>query len=52
MARGFTKLSLRQKAMKRLEDQREDDLQTFVNAVNSPAVQKGLEIYIQSLKKK
>lgn len=52
MARANTKNLLREAAIKRLEENKEEDLQSFLNYVKLPAVQKGLEIYMQSLKKK
>ncbi|KAJ6649931.1 Enoyl-CoA delta isomerase 1, mitochondrial [Pseudolycoriella hygida] len=52
MARAFTKQSLRKKDLEELENNREQDLQLFLFAINQPIVQKGLGAYIQSLKKK
>lgn len=52
MARAFTKQSLRRKDLEELENNREQDLQLFLFAINQPIVQKGLGAYIQSLKKK
>lgn len=52
MARANTKRLLREEAIKRLEENKEDDLQGFLNYVNLPQVQKGLDLYMQSLKKK
>lgn len=52
MARAYTKHSLRKKDLEELENNREQDTQLFLFAVNQPIVQKGLEAYIQSLKKK
>lgn len=52
MARAFTKQSLRKKDLEELENNRDKDLQLFIFAINQPMVQKGLETYIQSLKKK
>lgn len=52
MARANTKRLLRGDAIKHLEENREEDLQTFMNYVNQPEVQKELEVYMQSLKKK
>jgi len=52
MARAYTKQSLRKKDLEELENNREQDLQIFLFAINQPVVQKGLEAYIQSLKKK
>lgn len=52
IARAFTKQALRRKDLEELENNREQDLQLFMFAVNQPVVQKGLGAYIQSLKKK
>lgn len=52
LARSFTKQSLRKKDLEELENNREQDLQMFLFAINQPVVQKGLNAYIQSLKKK
>lgn len=51
-ARAFTKLNCRGKAIAELENNREEDLQKFLFFVNNPKVQKGLELYLQSLKTK
>ena len=52
MARAMTKRVLREATIKKLEDCKEEDLQEFLTYVNMPQVQKGLDLYIQSLKKK
>lgn len=52
MARAYTKQSLRKRDLDELENNREQDLQLFLFAINQPSVQKGLGAYIQSLKKK
>ena len=52
MARAMTKQALRSKDIVELEDNRSQDIDLFVYAVNQPAVQKGLEVYLESLKKK
>lgn len=51
-ARAITKKSFRSKDIADLETKREEDLQLFVFIVNQPKVQKGLELYLESLKKK
>lgn len=51
-ARALTKKSLRGKELTDLEDNREHDLQKFLFFVNSPKVQKGLELYLAALKSK
>lgn len=51
-ARAITKKNLRGKDLAELENDREGDLQTFLFYVNQPKVQKGLELYLQSLKAK
>uniref|UniRef100_A0A182NNP0 Enoyl-CoA delta isomerase 1, mitochondrial n=1 Tax=Anopheles dirus TaxID=7168 RepID=A0A182NNP0_9DIPT len=52
MARAMTKQALRSKDIVELEDNRSQDIDLFVYAVNQPNVQKGLEVYLESLKKK
>lgn len=52
MARGMTKQALRSKDIVELEDNRTQDIDLFVYAVNQPIVQKGLEAYLENLKKK
>lgn len=51
-ARAITKKSFRSKDIADLETRREEDLQLFVFVVNQPKVQKGLELYLESLKNK
>lgn len=51
-ARALTKLNCRGKDLAKLEKNREADLQTFLSFVNNPKVQKGLELYLESLKAK
>lgn len=51
-ARAVTKLNLRKKDLAELENNRDSDLQTFLSYVNQPKVQKGLELYMESLKGK
>lgn len=51
-ARAITKMNFRGKDIAELKNNREQDLQTFLGFVNSPKVQKGLEMYMQSLKAK
>lgn len=43
---------MRQAAIKRLQDGRREDLNEFLQFVQNPKIQKSLEMYIQSLKKK
>lgn len=51
-ARALTKKMYRGQAISELEDHREEDLQRFVFAASQPKVQKGLELYLESLKAK
>jgi Delta3-Delta2-enoyl-CoA isomerase len=51
-ARALTKQSFRNKEIQELEDNRAQDVDLFCFAVNQPKVQKGLEMYLQSLKQK
>lgn len=51
-ARAITKKNLRGKDISDLENNREADLQNFLFFVNQPKVQKGLELYLESLKTK
>lgn len=51
-ARALTKKSFRGKDLADLENAREEDLQQFLFFVNQPKVQKGLELYLESLKSK
>ncbi|XP_033211392.1 enoyl-CoA delta isomerase 1, mitochondrial-like [Belonocnema kinseyi] len=50
--RTATKLGLRNNALTWLKNNREKDTEIFINFVKSPKVQAGLELYLQSLKKK
>ncbi|XP_054286553.1 enoyl-CoA delta isomerase 1, mitochondrial-like [Macrosteles quadrilineatus] len=52
MARAYTKQGYRNETIDWLRKNQEKDLQTFLNYVNQPQVQQGLEMYLQSLKKK
>lgn len=52
LARSLTKIQLRAADLQELEDGRQKDLEKFIFFINQPAVQKGLGIYIESLKKK
>lgn len=51
-ARALTKKTYRGQAINDLENHREDDLQKFLFFLNQPKVQKGLELYMESLKAK
>ncbi|XP_037954296.1 enoyl-CoA delta isomerase 1, mitochondrial-like [Teleopsis dalmanni] len=51
-ARSLTKQQFRQKDLQQFEDERDNDLEAFLFFINQPSVQKGLGIYIESLKKK
>lgn len=51
-ARSMTKQALRSKDIMELEDNRTQDVELFVFAVTQPKVQKGLEVYLEGLKKK
>lgn len=51
-ARALTKKLYRGQAIAELEEHREEDLQRFMFAVSQPKVQKGLELYLESLKSK
>lgn len=51
-ARALTKKTYRGQAISNLENNREDDLQKFLFFLNQPKVQKGLELYMESLKAK
>ncbi|KAH8412000.1 hypothetical protein KR222_006173 [Zaprionus bogoriensis] len=52
LARSLTKQQLRAAELQELENGRVQDLEKFLFFVNQPAVQKGLGIYLESLKKK
>lgn len=51
-ARAMTKHQFRAKDLQQLEDERVQDLEAFLFFVNQPTVQKGLGIYLESLKAK
>lgn len=51
-ARAITKKAFRGKDIAALEKAREQDVQLFCFAVDNPKVQKGLELYLESLKNK
>lgn len=51
-ARSTTKQMLRCSDIAELMDNREQDMQLVMFAVSQPKVQKGLEMYLESLKKK
>ncbi|XP_075224455.1 enoyl-CoA delta isomerase 1, mitochondrial-like [Lycorma delicatula] len=52
MARAMTKLNVREDTFNWLIKNKELDLKIFLDVVNQPKVQQGLELYLQSLKKK
>lgn len=52
LARTLTKQQLRGKAIQKLQNTKQQDLDHFLFFVNQPKVQKGLEMYLESLKKK
>ncbi|XP_017120629.1 enoyl-CoA delta isomerase 1, mitochondrial [Drosophila elegans] len=52
LARSLTKQQFRAADLQQLENERKDDLEKFLFFVNQPAVQKGLGIYLEGLKKK
>uniref|UniRef100_A0A8D8RJU9 Enoyl-CoA delta isomerase 1, mitochondrial n=1 Tax=Cacopsylla melanoneura TaxID=428564 RepID=A0A8D8RJU9_9HEMI len=51
-ARKLTKLMIREKTISNLMKNKEKDLKTVIELITSPQVQKGLGLYLQSLKKK
>ncbi|KAG8286943.1 dodecenoyl-CoA isomerase [Homalodisca vitripennis] len=51
-ARNLTKLDFRKDTLDWLRNNQELDLKRFVDYTNQPKVQQGLELYLQSLKKK
>lgn len=51
-ARAITKQAYRAKELTALRDGRKHDLDLFLAVITDPKVQAGLEIYLQSLKKK
>jgi 3,2-trans-enoyl-CoA isomerase len=48
----LAKLGCRQEPLECLVANRQKDLQEFIGFVNQPVVQKGLDLYLESLKKK
>ena len=52
MARSLTKLQLRNERVQKLVQKKEADIKAFVDFTNTPSVQKGLAMYMESLKKK
>ncbi|EDW77410.1 uncharacterized protein Dwil_GK18281 [Drosophila willistoni] len=52
LARALTKQQFRAADLQQLENERVQDLEKFLFFVNQPAVQKGLGLYLESLKKK
>ncbi|XP_022220116.1 enoyl-CoA delta isomerase 1, mitochondrial-like [Drosophila obscura] len=52
LARALTKQQFRAADLQQLENERQDDLEKFLFFVNQPAVQRGLGIYLEGLKKK
>lgn len=52
LARALTKQKFRSKDLQQLKDDRAQDLEAFVTFANQPSVQKGLGMYLESLKKK
>ena len=52
MARFLTKQQLRHDRVGKLLKMKEADIENFVNFVSTPAVQKGLGVYMENLKKK
>lgn len=51
-ARALSKQLYRSKEIQDLENNKDQDLQLFLFTINQPKVQKGLEVYLESLKKK
>ncbi|XP_034474475.1 enoyl-CoA delta isomerase 1, mitochondrial [Drosophila innubila] len=52
IARALTKQQIRAAELKQLQDGRVQDMERFLFFVSQPSVQKGLGIYLESLKKK
>ncbi|EDV58423.1 enoyl-CoA delta isomerase 1, mitochondrial [Drosophila erecta] len=52
LARSLTKQQFRAADLQQLQNERKEDLDKFLFFVNQPAVQKGLGIYLEGLKKK
>lgn len=51
-ARQMTKTMIRLPIIEALSNNRERDLEIFITTVSQPFVQKGLGLYLESLKKK
>lgn len=51
-ARNVSKQTIRGETLKRMSKDRENDLKRFIQVITQDAVQKGLGLYIESLKKK
>lgn len=52
MARTLSKIQIRGKDIQALKNNKEKDLNTFLTVIKDPKVQKGLELYLASLKQK
>lgn len=52
MARAATKQKIREIPLRKLMQNRQKDTEEFLNYLKNPMVQKGLEMYIASLKQK
>lgn len=52
VARNLTKQACRNEAIEWLHQNKDLDLQIFLTFINQPVMQKGLELYLESLKKK
>lgn len=52
MARSMSKNVVRGRDIQQLKDNREADLNLFLRVIKDPKVQKGLELYLASLKQK
>lgn len=51
-ARSITKQALRAADIRNLDENRDQDVDLFLFAIQQKKVQKGLELYLESLKKK
>lgn len=51
-ARNLTKQAFRAKTIQELEDNRAQDVERFLFFVQMPKVQKGIEMYLEALKKR
>lgn len=51
-ARSITKQALRAADIRQLDENRDQDVDLFLFAITQKKVQKGLEMYLESLKKK